>query len=223
MATLRNCFARFTVTLPCAAAGNFKVFHETSAGHFRISSEPGRLQQCPRPIRLRETMQSSTNQLTQVLRRLLRAPLFTVVAMITLAAGVGANTVIFSVVEGVLLKPLPYPQPDRLIGVWLTAPGVNIKDLNLSAAYYFVFREQNRTLEDIGLYQTDSVSVTGAAEPEQVDALDITQATLPLLGTVPAVGRLLTEQDDSPGAPATAVLGYGYWRKKFGGDPSVIA
>src|SRR5207249_12026421 len=143
-------------------------------------------------------MGSFKNELKQVLRRLGRAPMFTVITLITLAAGVGANTVIFSVVEGVLLKPLPYPQPDRLIGVWLTAPGVNIKDLNLSAADYFVFREQNRTLEDIGLYQTDSVSVTGAAEPEQVDALDVTQATLPLLGTVPAVGRLFSSQDDSP-------------------------
>jgi putative ABC transport system permease protein len=167
-------------------------------------------------------MESSSRHLRQVCRRLLRAPLFTIVAMITLAAGVGGNTVIFSVVEGVLLRPLPYPESDRLIGVWITAPGVNIKDLNLSAADYFIFREQNRTLEDIGLYQSDSVSVTGAAEPEQVDALDVTQATLPLLGIVPAVGRLFTQQDDSPGAPATALLGYGYWRKKFAGDPSVI-
>src|SRR5438552_4188946 len=167
-------------------------------------------------------MESFRNDLKQVLRRLGRAPMFTVITLITLAAGVGANTVVFSVLEGVLLKPLSYPKPDELIGVWLTAPGIQLKEFELSPSDYFIFREQNHTLQDIGLYAGDSVSVTGVAEPEQVTALRVTDGTLPLLGTLPVLGRTFTKQDDSPGAPETAMLTYGYWRRKFGGDASVV-
>ncbi len=141
-----------------------------------------------------------TDQFRQVLRRLGRAPLFTAITLLTLAIGVGANTVIFSVIEGVLLKPLPYPHPEQLIGVWHTALGINIKDLNMSPSIYFIDREQNTTLQDIGVYDSDSFDVTGAGEPEHVRGLDVTDGTLPLLGVVPAVGRLFTRSDDSPGA-----------------------
>src|SRR5467141_3524655 len=167
-------------------------------------------------------MEFFNSQLKHVLRRLGRAPMFTVITLITLAAGVGGNTVVFSVLEGVLLKPLPYPKPDELIGVWLTAPGIQLKDFELSPSDYFIFREQNRTLQDIGLYAGDSVSVTGVAEPEQVSALRVTDGTLPLLGIAPLLGRTFSKQDDSPGAPETVMLTYGYWRRKFGGDSSVI-
>src|SRR5436853_139923 len=167
-------------------------------------------------------MESFKNELKQVLRRLGRAPMFTAISLITLAAGVGANTVVFSVLEGVLLKPLPYPKPDELIGVWLTAPGIQLKEFELSPSDYFIFRDQNRTLQDLGLYAGDSVSVTGVAEPEQVRALRVTDGTLPLLGMPPLLGRSFTKQDDSPGAPETVMLFYGYWRRKFGGDVSVV-
>jgi predicted permease len=167
-------------------------------------------------------MESFNSRLKQVLRRLGRAPMFTAITLITLAAGVGANTVVFSVLEGVLLKPLPYPNPDELIGVWLTAPGIQLKEFELSPSDYFIFRDQNRTLQDVGLYAGDSLSVTGVAEPEQVPALRVTDGTLPLLGIPPILGRTFTKQDDSPGAPETAMLTYGYWRRKFGGDASVV-
>jgi predicted permease len=167
-------------------------------------------------------MESFNSQFKQVLRRLGLAPLFTAITLITLAAGVGANTVVFSVLEGVLLKPLPYPKPDELIGVWLTAPGIQIKEFELSPSDYFIFRDQNRTLQDIGMYAGDSMSVTGVAEPEQVDGLRVTDGTLPLLGIPPMLGRTFTKQDDSPGAPDTVMLTYGYWRRKFGGDASVV-
>src|ERR1700732_4398214 len=125
------------------------------------------------------------DQLRQVLRRLIHAPMFTVITLITLAAGVGANTVIFSVLEGVLLKPLPYPHPEELIGVWHTAPGVGIKQLNISPSIYFIDREQNTTFQDIGAYNDDSISVTGVGAPEQVRGMDVTDGTLPLLGAKP--------------------------------------
>ena len=161
-------------------------------------------------------------QLRQVLRRLVRAPMFTVITLITLAAGVGANTVVFSVLEGVLLKPLPYPGSDQLVGVWLTAPGIQLKETELSPSDYFIFREQGRTLKDIGLYAGDSVSVTGIAEPEQVSALLVTDGTLPLLGVQPMLGREFTKQDDLPGTTETVILTHGYWRRKFGGDASAV-
>ncbi len=160
--------------------------------------------------------------LKQVFRRLGRAPLFTIITLITLAAGVGGNTVVFSVLESVLLKPLPYPRPNELIGVWLTAPGVNIQNLNIAPSNYFIYREQNRSFQDIGVYNGDSVSVTGRAEPEQVDGLDVTDGTLPLLGVSPVLGRLFTRQDDSPGSPDTVILSYGYWQKRFGGSNSIL-
>jgi len=162
------------------------------------------------------------DQLRQVLRRLGRAPLFTIITLVTLAVGVGANTVIFSVLEGVLLKPLPYPHPEQLIGVWHTAPGVGIANLNMAPSIYFIDREQNTTFQDIGVYDGDSLSVTGAGEPEQVRGLDVSDGTLPMLGVKPALGRLFTREDDSPGTPDTVLLSYGYWRQKFGGATSVI-
>jgi putative ABC transport system permease protein len=167
-------------------------------------------------------MEPITNQIRQVIRRLIRAPLFTVVTLLTLAAGVGANTVVFSVLEGVLLKPLPYPRPNELVGVWHTAQGFNIKDLNMSPANYFVYREQGQTFQDIGIYQSDSVSVTGTAEPERVIALNVTDEILPLLSVTPQLGRLFTREDTQPGVPKTAILMYGFWRRKYGSDPAII-
>src|SRR6202050_875148 len=112
-----------------------------------------------------------SDQLRQILRRLSRAPLVSTITLLPLAIGIGANTVIFSVVEGVLLKPLPYRHPEQLIGVWHSAPGIGIKDLNMSPSVYFIDREQNTTLEDIGAYTGDSLNVTGAGKPEHVQGL----------------------------------------------------
>jgi predicted permease len=167
-------------------------------------------------------MRMLIDQLRQVLRRLSRAPMFTAITLLTLAIGVGANTVIFSVIEGVMLKPLPYPHAEQLIGVWHTAPGINIKDLNMAPSIYFIDREQNTSFEDIGVYDGDSFSVTGSGEPEHVRGLDVTDGTLPLLGVSPALGRLFSRYDDTAPAPATVLLSYAYWQQKFGGANSVI-
>jgi predicted permease len=167
-------------------------------------------------------VQTFLQQLRQVLRRLRLSPLFTTITLITLAAGIGANTLVFSVVEGVLLKPLPYPEANRLVGVWHTAPGIQIKDLNMAPSHYFIYREQGNTFQDVAMYQGDSLSVTGVNEPEQVDALDVTETLLPMLGVVPIAGRLFSAEDVQPNAPKTAVISYGYWMSKFGGDGSLV-
>jgi len=164
----------------------------------------------------------SLSQLKQVLRRLARTPVFTAVTLITVAVGIGANTVVFSVVEGVLLKPLDYSHSDRLIGVWHKAPGVNIPQLNMGEFLYFIYREQNKTLDDIGLYRNGAFSLTGGAQPEQLRGLEVTDGTLPILGVQPERGRLFSKRDDLPDAPKTVLLTYGYWQRHFGGDPSAV-
>ncbi|WP_263354392.1 ABC transporter permease [Acidicapsa acidisoli] len=168
------------------------------------------------------TFVAGFDQTRQLARRFSRTPMFTAITLITLAVAVGANAVIFSVIEGVLLKPLPYPHPEQLIGVWHHAPGVGFEDLNMAPFLYFTNREQSRTLQDIGVYDGDSLTVTGVGEPEHVQGLDVSDGTLPILGVVPALGRLFTRADDTAGAPQTVLLSNAYWRKKFGADPKVI-
>jgi predicted permease len=148
--------------------------------------------------------------------------MFTAIAVATLAIGIGANTAIFSVIEGVLLKPLPYPQAERLVALDHNAPGINLERTGMAPFLYYTYREQNKTLEDVGMWDTSAVSVTGLAEPEQVKDIDVTDAVLPLLKVQPLLGRLFTRADDSPGSPETVVLTFGYWKSRFGGDPSVI-
>jgi predicted permease len=167
-------------------------------------------------------MGSFLNEARPILRRLMRSPMFTAITLLTLAVGIGANTAIFSVLSGVLLKPLPYPNPDQLVGVWEKAPGLGINDMNASPATYFTFREENHTFQDTGLWRTDSFSVTGFGQPEQVDSLEVTDGTLPILGVRPIRGRWFTRADDSPGSPETVMLTYGYWQRKFGADPAVL-
>jgi predicted permease len=161
-------------------------------------------------------------QLQHTLRRLLRAPLFAGVTVLTLAIAIGANTVVFSVVEGVLLKPLDYPHSDRLVGLWYKAPGVNLPELDMAPFLYFIDREQNTSFQDIGVYDNDSLSVTGIGQPEHVAGIDVTDGTLPLLGAQPALGRLFTRQDDTANTPKTVVLSYGYWQRRLGGSVSAL-
>ena len=167
-------------------------------------------------------MNTLSSQLRQVMRRLGRAPVFTIVTLITLAAGVGANIAVFSVVEGVLLKPLPYPHPETLVGVWHVAPGLNLDEVNMAPSNYFIYREQNRVFEDIGLYQGDSVAVTGRDNPEQVHALDVTDGVLPVLGIPPMLGRWFNHADVVPNGPQNVILDYGYWQRRFNADRAII-
>ncbi|MGD0128968.1 MAG: ABC transporter permease [Terriglobia bacterium] len=151
------------------------------------------------------------------LRQFRRSPGFTVVAVLTLALGIGANTAMFSVVDGVVLKPLPYPHLERLIDVSHSAPKIHTPHLGMSASMYFIYRQHTRDFEDIGMYSGDSVTVTGQAEPAHVRALDVTDGLLPLLGAQAVLGRLFTPSDDMPGSPDTVMLSYDYWQAAFGG------
>jgi predicted permease len=160
-------------------------------------------------------------------RTLRRSPLFTAVALLTLAIGIGGTTAVFSVVNSVLLRPLPYPQAHELVAVWHQAPGapglVDISGgLRASPSMFFTYEEHNRTLQSVGLWFAGTSSVTGLAEPEEVRSVFVTDGTLQALGVQPLLGRWLDESDQGGGGPTTTVLGYAYWQRRFGGDRSVI-
>ena len=160
--------------------------------------------------------------LTQTLARLARNPGFAAVTVLTLGIGIGANTAIFSVVNGVLLRSLPYPDPDELVGLWHTAPGIDIPQFEQSDGSYLFYREENRTLEQMGIFGSASVNLTGTEEPERVTAAFVTASLFSTLGVVPELGRSFVEADNAPGAEALALLGHGLWMRRFGGDPDVL-
>ena len=132
-------------------------------------------------------------RLNQVLRSLARMPLFHQRRVLTLAIGIGANTAIFSVIEGVLLKPLPYPRSDELVALDHAAPGVNMPHAGAAPFLYFTYREDGRVFQDVGLWNTGTVSVTGLAQPEEVPTLFVTDGVLPMLGAQPMLGRRVLE------------------------------
>ena len=156
------------------------------------------------------------------LRALRKSPGFTTVAVLTLVLGIGANSAIFSVINGILLKPLPYSHPEELIDLHLTAPGVNFPDADPAPFLYFTYREQGRSFQSVGLYSWNTQSVTGLTEPEEAQCLNVTAEVLPILGVQPALGRWFSENDTAPGSPQTAVLTYAWWQARFGGDRSAI-
>jgi predicted permease len=161
------------------------------------------------------------------MRTLRLNPMFSAAALLTLAVGIGANTAVFSVVNGVLLKPLAYPKPEELVELWQAAPGAagiaSVSDgLRLSPSMYFTYAEQNRTLQAMGVWFPGTANVTGLAEPEQVLTVGVSDGVLQALNVRPVLGRWLLQADQKPGAPETVILSYGYWQRRFGGDKSII-
>ncbi|MGD2154195.1 MAG: ABC transporter permease, partial [Gemmatimonadales bacterium] len=155
-------------------------------------------------------------------RGLRRSPVFAAVSIFTLALGIGGTTAIFSVVNGVVLKPLPFPDPDGLVAVHHSMPAVYAEETPLSPAMYFTFRDHSRTLEEIGVWRRVPVTVTGVAEPEQVVAAQVTAGLFPLLGVSPILGRGYGEEDVAPGSTNPVILSQGYWMRRFGSDPDVL-
>jgi predicted permease len=148
-----------------------------------------------------------------------KQPGFTATAVLTLALGIGATAAIFSVVYGVLLKPLPFHEPERLVSLLHTVPDGG---RNHGPATYFTYLDNQRAFEGVGAWETNEVSLTGRGDPEHVDVLSVSDATLPLLRVQPILGRLFNAADDTPGTPLRAVLAHGYWQRRFGGDAHVV-
>ena len=165
-----------------------------------------------------------THDLRVTLRMIRKSPGFALAAILTLALGIGATTAVFTVVNAVLIRPLPYPEPDRLVGVWHSAQfqGITSNNVRLSSTMYLTYREHAETFENFGLWRSTRASVTGLGEPEQVPALAVTYGTLPAIGVPPAIGRWFSAADDGAGRPETVLLSYGYWQRRFAGSASVI-
>jgi predicted permease len=161
-------------------------------------------------------------------RGLRKQPTFTLAAVLTLALGIGAFTAIFSLVNSIVLKPLPYPRSEQLVSLQHTAPGAagmgNLaSDLRLSASMYFTYAEHTRTFSSLGIWYAARSTVTGAGDPEEVRSVMLSDGVFQTLGVPPLLGRTLDAGDQDPGAAVRAVvLGYGYWMRRFGGDPEVI-
>ena len=158
------------------------------------------------------------------LRGMRRRPGFTLAVVLTLALGIGANTAIFGVVHGVLIKPLPYPNAEALVSLRHVAPGIKVDDMSMSPTQYFTYREEGRVFQHIGLWSAGGQTITGLGDPEQARALFVTHGVLQALDIQPQLGRLFTEADSTPGAsgPTPVILTDAYWHRRFGGDPSVI-
>jgi putative ABC transport system permease protein len=156
------------------------------------------------------------------IRQLVRSPGFTFVAVLTLALGLGANTAIFSVVHGILLRPLPYPEPDRLTMVWLNNPGQGIDKDIASFPLFADWRQQARSFERIVAYTGGGYTLTGRGEPEQLRGARVAAGFFPMLGVPAAHGRGLLDEENLPGHEKVVVLGHGLWQRRFGGDPAVL-
>jgi predicted permease len=172
-------------------------------------------------------LESLLSDLKFTLRRIRKSPGFALTVLLTLAIGIGANTAVFSVVDGVLLKPLPYPDSNQLVALWLDAPGAaglsNFEaGLRLSPSMYFTFAEHNHTFQSLGVWVPSTANVTGIAQPEQAHTLEISDGILQTFDVPPAVGRWFSAQDQDPKGSKTVMLGYGYWQRRFGGDRGVI-
>ena len=157
------------------------------------------------------------------LRILWKSPGFTFIAVITLALGIGANTAIFSLVSAVLVRPLEYHDPDRLVMVWEDEARVGFPRETPAPANYSDWKAQNQSFEDMAALEWRSFDITGdGGEPEKVSAYAVTQNFFPLLGVSPALGRNFTVEENQPGANRVAVISYSLWQSRFGGEPGVI-
>jgi putative ABC transport system permease protein len=153
-------------------------------------------------------------------RMLKRAPGFAITAVLIVALGIGATTAAFSVADFVLIRPLPFPEPDRL--VWLYQRTPNYSRIELSPPNFRDWKAASTVFERIGMYHLDSRNLVGADEPLRVDAASLSADILPTLGVQPAIGRLFVDGDDRPEAPGTAILSYRLWQTRFGGDPAIL-
>ena len=166
-------------------------------------------------------MQTFWQDLRYGIRLLLKKPGFTVVALITLALGIGANTAIFSVVNSVLLKPLPYKEPDRLVMMNHNYPKLDLK-ASVSAIGYTHYRDNNQSFENISAFGGWQVNLTGAGEPERLSGIAVTATFFPTIGIEPAHGRVFFEGEDKPGHNKVVVLTDGLWHRRFGADPNLL-
>ena len=160
--------------------------------------------------------------LRRAVRALVAAPSFTVAAILSLAIGIGANTAVFSIVDGLLIRPLPYSDAERLVILWNRSPGLNITEDWFSTAQYFDIKNAHHGFEQLAIAIGGNDNLTGSGEPERIGTIRVSSSLLPMLGQKAVLGRLFVPAEDQPGKTATAILSYGMWARRFGSDPGVL-
>jgi putative ABC transport system permease protein len=160
--------------------------------------------------------------LRYAIRRLAKSPGFALVAVGALALGIGANTAIFSVVNSVLLRPLPYPAPEQLVQLWESRPQQNMPRVEIAPHEFLAWADQCQSFQRLAATDVAQYNLTGRGEPERVTGALVTAGYFPLLGAAPAHGRAFLEEEDRPGSDNVVVLGHELWRSRFSSDPSVV-
>src|SRR5437660_1182480 len=155
-------------------------------------------------------------------RCLFKQPAFTVIAVLTLALGIGANSAIYSVVNALLVKPLPFSDLDRIVALWDHVPSRGVERNEVALADYLDWRAQNQTFEQLGVYRWWSANLTGIEPPERIQGFLVTANFLDLVGVKPALGRAFRAEEEQPGQDSVAILTYGLWQRRFGADPNII-
>lgn len=155
-------------------------------------------------------------------RILLKHPGFTLVAVITLALGIGANTAIFSLVNSILLRPLPFREPDRLVRLLQASPKLGLSSWGVSQADFAAYREQNRSFETMAIYNSGGMNLTGEGEPERLPMTNVTADFFKVFGVSPLLGRTFVEGEDAPGKNVVCVISHAFWQRRFAGDPNVV-
>jgi predicted permease len=155
-------------------------------------------------------------------RMLRKNAALTIVIVLSLAVGIGANTAIFSVVNALLLKPLPYPEPDRLAILWLRSPGIGIPQDWPSPGQYMDIKAENHSFDELSISIGGSFNLTGLDRPERLEGMRTSSTLLDMLGAKPLLGRTLLAEEDQPGKPPVALLTHGLWKRLFGGDPQIV-
>src|SRR5438093_6752690 len=172
------------------------------------------------PLADRQSPIASMNDLRFAFRQLLKNPGFAAVAVLTLALGIGANTAIFSVVNAVLLRPLPYAESDRL--VWLSERSPNFPTMSISYPNFSDWRAQQTVFENIGVYNWGSYNLTGKGQPHRLTGVRLSADGFAALRAQPAIGRLFDNDEDKPGAASVVVLSHALWTDRFGGDAGAV-
>src|SRR5882724_8951299 len=162
------------------------------------------------------------NDLRYTVRMLRKSPLFTLAIVLTVALGIGANTAIFSVVNAVMLRPLPYEQPDRLVWIAEKNDKLNLPTFAASVLNYLSWKEQSRAFDRLAAFGFTSFNLTGDGDPEQFTGGNITPSLFPLLGLEPLLGRSFRDDEDRPSAAKVVMISEGLWKRRFGGDPAIV-
>ena len=167
-------------------------------------------------------MRLFVHDLAEAVRSLAKQPRFLTVTMLTVALGIAAVTTTFSLVNGVLLRPLPHPHANRLVNIWSNAPGLNFDEFPLSPEIFFFYRAHNTVFEDIAIFQAERANVADEREPEVADVARTTHSYFPTLGVSFVHGRSYAAEDDRPESARVAVVSHRFWTRRYGADPAIV-